>query len=598
MGLEEQLRARIDETIQSLVASGGVPAAAAAGLRFNVEAPRKGGSGHLASNVALVLAKPAGRSPRDVAAAIRDLLTGAPEVEAVEVAGPGFLNVTLRQRAFSRVLGEVLEQGRHFGHAPAASKSRINVEFVSANPTGPLLISHGRGAVVGDVVARLLEVTGHRVTREYYINDFGNQVRLLARSVRASALGQEAPEGGYGGFYVAELAKSIRANAPGVLDGTDDEALSRQCVTYMLSGIPNSDLLGIRDTLARLGIEFDVWTSEEGLHRWSKVQGTLDLLDARGRLAKGEDGSVSFIAGDEDDKDRVVRKRDGATTYFASDIAYHEDKFARGFEHLVDVWGADHHGYIARLRSAIDAVGRDSSRFEVLLFQLVSLLRDGKPYRMGKRLGNLITLQEVVEEIDEAVGNLNAGRDAVRFFFLSRRADTPITLDVELAKKQESENPVFYIQYGHARLCSIQRRAAEVFGLQVPRASAALLERADHPLERALIGQLGRYPALLEEAAIARDPHKVVAFLQQIAQDFQSYYSQLRLEGDSILPRSKDMTEGWEARWDKDKTLGRLLWVDAIRSVYSSGLGLLGLEAPERMARQVREDEPDEAVEG
>ncbi len=596
MGLEEQLRARIDETVRTLVEDGSLPAAAVEGVRFNVEAPRKGGSGDVATNVALVLAKPAGRPPREVAQLLAERLGKYPEVAAVEVAGPGFLNVSLRAEAFTKVLSEVLEQGRSYGHAPAASRPRINVEFVSANPTGPLLISHGRGAVVGDVVARLFEVTGYRVTREYYINDFGNQVRLLAQSVRASARGEDPPEGGYGGFYVAELAKSVREYAPELLESDDDAALSRQCVTFMLNGIPDSDLLGIRDTLARLGIEFDVWTSEEGLHRWSKVQGTLKALDAKGRLSHAEDGSISFVTGDEDDKDRVVRKRDGSTTYFASDIAYHDDKFARGFQHLVDVWGADHHGYIARLRSAIDAMGRDPSRFEVLLFQLVSLLRDGKPFRMGKRLGNLITLQEVVEEIDEAVGNPNAGRDAVRFFYLSRRADTPITLDVELAKKQESENPVFYIQYGHARLCSIQRRAAETFGLRTPHFSEALAARIEHPLERKLVAQLGRYPALLQEAAEGRDPHKVVAFLQQIALDFQSYYSQLRAEGDSILPRTKDQTEGWQARWDKEKTLARLLWVDAIRTVYGSGLNLLGLEAPERMDRQGRDDEGDEGT--
>ncbi len=598
MGLEEQLRGRIEGVLQAWAAEGRLDAAALEGLKFGVEPPKRGVSGALASNVALVLAKPAKLPPRELAARLAAALEASPEVASIEIAGPGFLNFQLSELAYARVLGEIAEAGSDYGRAPAASGQRVNVEFVSANPTGPLLISHGRGAVVGDVVARLLEATGHRVTREYYINDFGNQVRLLGVSVLAAARGEPPPEGGYGGEYVDALATYLKQEQPELLGPRPDAApgardeLVRACITLMLLGVPGTELAGIRPVLTKLGIDFDVFSSEEALHRWGRVDMALRRLQARGLVKAQADGSVVFITGEEDDKDRVVRKRDGATTYFASDIAYHDDKYERGFEHCIDVWGADHHGYIARLRAAVEAMGRDAARFEVLLYQLVKLVRNGEIVKMGKRRGTLITLQEVAEEIDEATGNPSAGRDALRFFFLMRKSDSPITLDVELAKRQEAENPVFYVQYGHARLCAIGRRAREQFQLTAPRFEARHLARLSHPLERALIAELGRYPRVVSAAAEERDPQKIVAYVQGLAQDFQSYYTQLKLEGDAILPRAKDQTEGWQERWDREKSLARLAWVEALRTVYASALGLLGIEAPERMSRA----EADEAL--
>ena len=587
MGLEEQLRSAIDVALDGLVADGVISEDAARSVQFNVEPPRRGGSGHLATNVALVLAKNATSKPRDLAERLRCQL--GPLVTHAEVAGPGFLNITLAPEAFQRILEEISSRGAAYGRGPAASGERVNMEFVSANPTGPLLISHSRGAVVGDAVARLLEAAGLRVTREYYINDFGNQVRLLADSVAAAHAGQEPPEGGYGGFYVEDLARYVAQARPELLESDERSALLRYCVTLMLDGIPGSELLGIRDTLRALGVDFDVWTSEEGLHRWGRVDRALSRLGDAGRLAE-RDGATVFVTGDEDEKDRVIRKSDGVFTYFASDIAYHDDKLARGFQHLINVWGADHHGYIARMKSSLAALGHDPESLEVLLIQMVALMRGGKTVKMGKRLGNLITIQEVLEEIDHEVGNPNAGRDAVRFFFLSRRAEAQVTLDVDLAKKQESDNPVFYIQYGHARLCAIQRRAQEVFGIAVPHYNPRLIPLVTHPLELQILAKLGRFPNLIREAAAAREPHKLVGFLTDIAQSFQSYYTQLKAEGDPILPLAKQMTEGWEERWDKDKTLGRLLWVEAVRSVYAAGLELLGISAPERMLR-ARDDE-------
>jgi arginyl-tRNA synthetase len=589
MGVEEQLRERLGEALGRLVADGTLSTSWVS-TPINVEPPPRGSPGHLATNAALVLAKSAGRPPRALAERLAELIATAPEVQAIEVAGPGFLNVTLRPAAFHAVLEEIIRIGRAYGRAPAATGERINVEFVSANPTGPLLVSHGRGAVVGDVVARLLEATGHRVTREYYINDFGNQVRLLGESIRAAARGDEPPQGGYAGSYVQAAASYLREHQAALLEAGAEKELERFAVRLMLLGIPGSELKGIRPVLGDMGIDFDVWTSEEGLHRSGHVERALAELGGRGRTKRGPDGALFFVTGDEDDKDRVIQKSDRDYTYFASDIAYHDDKLGRGFARMIDVWGADHHGYVARLRSAIEALGHDASGFEILLFQLVKLVRDGREVRMGKRLGTLITLQEVMEEIDLEVGNPRAGRDALRVFFLSRRVDTPITLDLELAKKQEAENPVFYIQYGHARLCSIIRRASEKFGLGVPRYSSELAARVVHPLELGILQELGRYPAVVREAAEAREPHKVLAYLNLLALAFQSYYTQLRVENDSILPSQKQQTDGWESRWDWPRTLGRLLWVEAIRSVYSSGLGLLGVDAPERMVRPVPED--------
>ena len=592
MGLEAQLRAHVRSALNALVRSGDLDNSALE-HNFNVQPPGRGGSGHAATNVALALAKRLGKKPRDLAEQLATILRDSAEVEGVEIAGPGFINVTFSSQAFHSILAEVAELGRNYGRGAAASRSRVNIEFVSANPTGPLLISHGRGAVVGDAIARLLEIVGHRVTREYYINDFGNQVRLMALSVVAAGKGEDPPEGGYGGFYVAQMAAWLGDHRKALLERAGaadaDDAVIRElgseCVQLMLDSIPGADLLGIRPVLAALGIQFDVWTSEAGLHQQGRVAHGLDLLQARGHLEERE-GALFFLSGDDDDKDRVVKKTDGNYTYFAADIAYHEDKFSRGFEHCIDVWGADHHGYMARVNNGLAAFGRDPKDFEIILFQLVSLLRDGKPYKMGKRLGNLITIQEVMDEIDEAVGNPHAGRDALRFFYLSRRIDTPIDLDVELAKQQKDTNPVFYVQYGYARLCAILRRAKEKFDLDVPDYTAELGLRIEHPTELELLAHLGRYPELVAESAESREPHRVIGFLQELARGFQSYYTQQKNARDSILPLpSHTAEEGWEKTWDWEKTRARLVWVDALRTVYRSGLELLGMEAHERMDR-------------
>jgi arginyl-tRNA synthetase len=586
MGVEEQVRGLVAAALGDLAGGGQLPAEVA-GASFSVERPKRPEHGDLATNVALAVQKLAGKPPREIAALVSERLRASPDIRSVEIAGPGFLNLRLAPGVYQRVLGEVLAAGAGYGRAPAATGERILLEFVSANPTGPLLISHGRGAILGDAVGALLEAAGHRITREYYINDHGNQIRLLAGSIQALLEGTQVPEGGYGGDYVRELATWIQGNAPDALRDPDPTALARVAVTRMLDGVPGSRVLpGIKRTLADLGIFHDVWYSEESLHRWGRVDAALGQLRRGGYLEERE-GALFFKSGDEgDDKDRVVRKRDGNTTYFASDIAYHADKVQRGYDRLLVVLGADHHGYTARVRGALRALGLPSERFEVLLFQLVNLLRDGKPYKMGKRLGNLITIEEVVQEIDEAAGRKGAGADALRYFYLARRSDTVIDLDIELAKKASLDNPVFYLQYGHARLCSIQRRAREVFHLEAPRLTPALAERLTHPDELAILGLLGRFPAMVAEAAALREPHRVIFYLQELSQAFQSYFTRLKGEGDAILPLGAQMAEpGWEARWDRDKTNARLAWIEAIRVVYGAGLRLAGVTALEKMER-------------
>jgi len=584
MGIEEQVRRIVVDTLTELVGVGALPSEVVKS-QFVVERPKRPEHGDLATNAAMVIQKLAKKPPREIATMLAERLGRHPDIRGVEIAGPGFLNVRLVPGAFQRVIADVLEAGPLYGRTAGGLGERVLVEFVSANPTGPLLVSHGRGAILGDAVATLLEAGGCRVTREYYINDFGNQVRLLSESVRAMDAGKPTPEGGYGGDYVRELATWVRQNDPAALDEDDASRLARVCVGRMLDGLPGSSTLpGIKRTLANLGIFFDVWFSEESLHRWGRVNAALVELKARGALDE-RDGAVFFKSMDEgDDKDRVVRKSDGQFTYFASDIAYHADKIARGYDRLVNVLGADHHGYTARVRGALAALGLPKERFEVLLYQLVNLLRDGKPYKMGKRLGNLVTIEEIVEEIDEAAGRKGAGADALRYFYLSHSSGTSIDLDIDLAKKASMDNPVFYVQYGYARLCSIKNRAKETFGLEVPRPTPQLLSRIDHPDELAIVARLGRFPALVTEAAALREPHRILHFVRELSQEFQSYFTRRKQEGDTILPLGAQMTQpGWEANWDREKSAARLLWVESIRTVYAAALKLAGITALEHM---------------
>jgi arginyl-tRNA synthetase len=390
----------------------------------------------------------------------------------------------------------------------------------------------------------------------------------------------------YQGAYIEEIAQHLEKCSPDPF-AADDVELSRTCITTMLHGIPGSKMLpGIRKTLHDLGIDFDVWFSEESLHRWGNVEVGLEKLRRSGHLVE-KDGATWFIVPgtegkDGADKDRVVKKSDGAYTYFASDIAYHSDKLARGYDRLIDVWGADHHGYIARMKNVLDALGLASEKFEVLLYQLVTILRDGKPVLSSKRAGNVVTADEVMDEIDEAAGREGAGRDALRFFFLSRSANTTVEFDLDLAKKKSLDNPVFYVQYGHARLSSILKKAESIGEARWDVANDEAWKKLTGDDELAIALHLARWPAVLGEAAELREPHRIVFYVQELARDFQSYFT--RNKTDPIVPQdSVRAKDGWADAWDHEKTAARLAWVRAIRSVYASALDVLGISAPDRM---------------
>ncbi len=571
MSVVDRLKAALASELAALARAaqlGKLTPDAAAAATLTLERPKRAEHGDYATNAAMVLTKLAGMPPRAIADVLVKALASSEVFASAEVAGPGFVNLRVKPAVLHAELGEVLRLGSGYGRAPSATRERIDVEFVSANPTGPLLVSHGRGAVYGDAVARLLEATGNRVTREYYINDFGNQVRLFAESVRAVAGSKAVPEGGYGADYVKDVAEQARTL--GALDKSDAE-LARTCVMLMMRGI--------RKTLADLGVRFDVWFSESSLHEWGSVGVALEQLRAGGFLVE-KDGATFFVGkGDTEDKDRVVRKSDGVFTYFASDIAYHADKLARGYDRLVNVLGADHHGYVARIRNSLEALGLPADRFEALLFQLVFLYRNGELVKFGKRKGTIFTLDELMEEIDEGAGRTGAGADAIRFFYLSRSANTNVDFDIELAKKSSLDNPVFYVQYGHARLCSILRTAAEI-GLG-PGLDFSRLTGDD---ELAITRKLADYGQIVEQAAEAREPHRVLFFVQELARDFQSYYT-LHKSDPVVPPKSMRESGAWKTSWDVELTRARLGWIDALRIVYGSALGLLGISAPERMNR-------------
>ena len=601
MSLAERVRTAISDALESMVSRGELARGAAEGASWVIERPKRAEHGDLATNVAMALAKRAGQPPRAIAEKLVRALAGSDVVAGAEVAGPGFVNLRLHPRAFQREVQEVLRAGRGWGRAAAGTGERVDIEFVSANPTGPVTIASGRNAVLGDTVARLLESQGHRVTREYYINDRGNQVRAFAESVRAAAAGRDPPEDGYKGAYVRELASWLRGIEPQLFDGDDVDALGRACVTWMLRGVPGSRTLpGIRPSLADLRVHFDVWFSEESLHRWGAVPAVMRQLKEGGYLVE-KDGALFFQAPDGavEDKDRVVRKSDGTWAYFASDIAYFADKIARGYDRLVAVLGADHHGYVARVRNALAALGLPQERFDALLYQLVFITKGGEAVKMGKRAGNFVTIDEVMDEIDEAAQRKGAGADALRFFFLSRSANSNVEFDIELAKKSSLDNPVFYVQYGYARLCSIQRKARTI-GLETPARESvqpAALEKLVHPDELAMCQKLGDFPDVLAEAAAAKEPHRIVFYVQELARDFQSYFTRLKGENDPVLPpASVRAVPGWEPSWDLQKTRARLAWIEAIRVTYAQALELVGVSAPERMDRPADDADAADSV--
>lgn len=556
--------------------------------------PKRPEHGDFACNVAMALARAAKRKPRDLAEAIVARIED-PEgiIAATEIAGPGFINIRLAEAVWHRLLGDILAAGESWGAGEAKESPRVLIEFVSANPTGPLHVGHGRGAVVGDALARLLRLAGYPVTTEYYLNDAGSQVQKLGRSLQYRALEllaardpsrgapTEPAEGEwYPGDYVIEAAQRYLDEVGEPPAGEPDKAALSALAAFAVEQMRQS----IAATLERMNISFDVWFSERSLHESGALEAALQDMRSAGHLFEQEGSTWFRSSAFGDEKDRVVVRANGEPTYFAADIAYHRDKYERGFDHLINIWGADHHGYIPRMKGAAQALGRRADSLEILLVQFVALLRGGEKVKQGKRLGQFVTVDEVVDQV---------GADVARYFFLERKFDAQVDFDLDVALSEDpKENPAKYTQYGHARACQILAKAESELGVAVPAYDAALAARLTHPDEIAILRRLVDYPVLVAEAAAAREPHRIVTWLHELARAFQSYYTRLRRDDDTVLPPASARDAGWEQRWDMDKMKARLLWVDAIRIVSRNALTLLGLEAPTYMTRL---EEPDQS---
>lgn len=524
-----------------------------------LEPPKQKELGDLATNVALIWAKEQRKSPPAIAGAILKNLEDPDGILArAEVAGPGFLNFSFSPRfCYERL--RAVEDGREL-EVDLGRGEKVQVEFASANPTGPLHVGHGRVAVIGDVLARLFEAAGFAVEREYYVNDTGRQIEQLGLSIylRYRELHGETiafPEEGYPGDYVRELAAEVKRRW-----GERFLAEKREDAVQFLSGFGGESLLGaIRGDLADFGITFDSFVSEKGLRERKEVERTIELLRSRGLLYREEGAEWFRATAYGDDKDRTVVKSDGELTYFASDIAYHRNKFERGFKKLINVWGADHHGYVNRLKAAVKALGYDPEILRVVLVQMVHLTRGGEPVRMGKRLGEFVTLREVVEEV---------GKDAARFFFLMRKSDSHLDFDLELAKKESSENPVFYVQYAHARIASIFEQARRSgIDVEAVRSKGVMLERLERAEEMELIKRVIQCPEAIEESVRELEPHRLAFYLLELAGEFHRYYNRFRVLSN-----------------DGELTRARLVLLRNVQKVVRRGLHLLGVEAPSRMA--------------
>jgi arginyl-tRNA synthetase len=521
-----------------------------------VERPRGNDHGDYATNVALQLARSAGRPPREVADLLAARLREVPGVARVDVAGPGFLNITLDSAAAGELARTVVTAGSGYGQSTTLHGQRINLEFISANPTGPLHLGHTRWAAVGDALARVLAAAGAEVAREFYVNDRGVQMDRFGASLMAAAHGLPVPEDGYHGDYIRELASSIVESVPGIRELPDEE----QMAAFREEGY-RRQLDAQRRVLEDFRTHFDVWSSERTLHDSGAVERGLDKLREQGHMYE-QDGATWLRTTDfGDDKDRVLLRSNGELTYFASDTAYYVDKRERGFDRCIYLLGADHHGYVGRLRALAACAGDDpDEHIEVLIGQLVKIMQGGAELRLSKRAGTIVTLHEFVEM---------AGVDAVRYSLCRYPTDSPLTLDIDLITRKTSENPVFYVQYGHARVSGVLRNAA---GLGLDRGSADEFrpELLDHDREGDLLGALGDYPRVVATAAELREPHRVARFLEELAGTFHRFYDACR-----VLPRGDEPVT--------DLHRARLWLVEATRVVLANGLGLLGVDAPTRM---------------
>ncbi len=522
--------------------------------------PKNETYGDYATNLAMTMAKALKSSPMKIAESLVGRIpAGVSWLERIEVVKPGFINFFLKDEALQGILPLIIDQKERFGQSLWAKGEKVQIEFVSANPTGPLHIGHGRGAALGGVLTNLLRATGHEVTTEYYLNDLGTQMENLGRSIQSrfkELRGEESlfPENGYKGEYIKEIAAEI---LKGQADRPSEES-SLDLAFFSLFG-RQAILKDIQKDLENFGINFDHWFSEESLVRQGRVEELIRVMKSKG-LFYEKDGALWFKSSDfGDEKDRVVVRASGALTYFASDMAYHLQKFDRGYDRLIDIWGADHHGYVPRLKAALQSLGLDPKALTVILVQLVTLIREGKPVAMSTRAGEFVTLKEVLDEV---------GKDAARFIFLTRRSDSPLDFDLDLAKKQSNENPVYYVQYAHARVCSILA-VARSQGFIIEDLNTNSVQRLTLPEERKLCKYLSEYPEEVHQAAAKLEPHRIPFYLGELAAQFHHYYNHHR-----ILQEDQELSQA------------RLILSLAVGTVIKNALNLLGVSAPQKMMRE------------
>lgn len=574
MDIKDILAAAIKAAAQKAIDSGSLKPGVLPEVMLEV--PPQKEFGDFATNFAMQSARSLHCAPRQIAQAVVDNLDCA-SVERMEIAGPGFINFYLKQNWTSDLLSSIIAAGEDYGNLPANDFGRVQVEYVSANPTGPLHIGHARGAAVGSAMVNLLRAAGYDVESEYYINDAGNQMNNLAASVNARYLqllkledmggvpadltvkqldemptGIPFPENGYHGYDIIETAQRIIR-----IYGKEFVALDeKERLAKFLEIAYKEKLAGLKEDLEAFGVTFDVWFSEKSLHEANKIHEAVDFLKERGYIY--EQGGALWLKSTEqgDDKDRVVIRDNGVPTYFAADIAYHRNKFERGFARVINLWGADHHGYIARVKAAVNALGFDANNLEIMLLQMVRLYRNGDIVKLSKRTGETITLRELMDEV---------GTDAARYFFCMRSLDSQLDFDMTLATEKSNENPVYYIQYAHARICSIARQLAEA-GISAVPASELKLDTLATPEELALIKKLGEYPELIARAARERAVHSVATYTYELAGLFHSFYNQCRILG-----------------VDTDLQQARIALVKVVGHTIRHALGILGVSAPERM---------------
>jgi arginyl-tRNA synthetase len=572
--MKEQIQTLLTQSLEALVTNGVLTEVPD---NIRIDHSKDKAQGDFASNIAMMLSKQAKCSPRDLAQKIIDNLPDSAEVDKVEIAGPGFINFFMSQDSNASVVSQIIDQGKTFGLSNVGAKQRVLLEFVSANPTGPLHVGHGRGAAYGATVANLLRAVGFEVDNEYYVNDAGRQMDILATSVYLRYIETEKfPDNGYKGDYIFDIAKQIngidkldifsgvRADAPegqAQKDGGDKEKhiddLIKNCKAQLGDSYKvvfdlaiDQILGGIKIDLAEFGVEYQQWFSEQSLIDSGLSKTTVEALQASGHIYE-KDGALWFKTTEfGDDLDRVVVRDNGMHTYFASDIAYHLEKFERGYDKIINIWGSDHHGYIARVKASIKALGFDESKLEILLVQFANLYRGGKKVAMSTRSGSFVTLEELRNEV---------GNDAARFFYVLRKSEQHMDFDLDLAKSKTNENPVFYIQYAHARICSVLKQDAGD-------ATTIDLSLLNNEAESTLIKQLNRYKDVVQSSALNYEPHLLAYYLRELAGDFHSYYNNSEfLVEDATLRNS------------------RLLLISAVKQVISNGLNLLSVNAPDSM---------------